>query len=157
MAPFLFMVQSVLVLCDIKLLVKGASININLCKEENQWCLINTLSSVNLCLNVLKCGFYGIQNSPNQKLWLEFGILCLNKEIWGLVNQACLPLLSLRSDKNDRPVCHMANIVFIRYWIFPDGSMLKKNAVLSWKVLFQQWFFFKLIDCLKEIITSLST
>lgn len=64
--------QSVLVLCDIKLLVKGASININLCKEENQWCLINTLSSVNLCLNVLKCGFYGIQNSPNQKLWLEF-------------------------------------------------------------------------------------
>lgn len=28
--------QSVLVLCDIKLLVKGASININLCKEENQ-------------------------------------------------------------------------------------------------------------------------
>lgn len=141
MAPFLFMVQSVLVLCDIKLLVKGASININLCKEENQWCLINTLSSVNLCLNVLKCGFYGIQNSPNQKLWLEFGILCLNKEIWGLVNQACLPLLSPRSDKNDRPICHMANIVFIRYWIFPDGSMLKKNAVLSWKVLFQQWFF----------------
>lgn len=64
--------QSVLVLCDIKLLVKGASININLCKEENQWCLINTLSSVNLCLNVLKCGFYWIQNSPNQKLWLEF-------------------------------------------------------------------------------------
>lgn len=106
MAPFLFMVQSVLVLCDIKLLVKGASININLCKEENQWCLINTLSSVNLCLNVLKCGFYGIQNSPNQKLWLEFGILCLNKEIWGLVNQACLPLLSLRSDKNDRPMSY---------------------------------------------------
>lgn len=105
MTPFLFMIQSVLVLCDIKLLVKGASININLCKEENQWCLINTLSSVNLCLNVLKCGFYGIQNSPNQKLWLEFGILCLNKEIWGLVNQACL-LFYLWSDKNDRPVCH---------------------------------------------------
>lgn len=139
MTPFLFMIQSVLVLCDIKLLVKGASININLCKEENQWCLINTLSSVNLCLNVLKCGFYGIQNSPNQKLWLEFGILCLNKEIWGLVNQAVYSFISGVTKMIGLYV--MANIVFIRYWIFPDRSMLKKNAVLSWKVLFQQWFF----------------
>lgn len=144
MAPFLFMVQSVLVLCDIKLLVKGASININLCKEENQWCLINTLSSVNLCLNVLKCGFYGIQNSPNQKLWLEFwnslfeqgNLRSCKSSLFTSFISGVTKMLGLYVIWR-----HMANIVFIRYWIFPDGSMLKKNAVLSWKVLFQQWFF----------------
>lgn len=106
MTPFLFMIQSVLVLCDIKLLVKGASININLCKEENQWCLINTLSSVNLCLNACV------------KMWVlwnsEFSKSKVMIRIWNSLfeqgnlrtcKSSCL-LFYLWSDKNDRPVCH---------------------------------------------------